>query len=155
MEEKTRIQSEFIPGQGHLVREVPIDSPLTNGTVQVLAGLPQPPAAPVMVANLEEHLEKLGLVAVPRDDYNEILERVRELELQLDHAAKGGEVPPSPPTAAARKAKKGEDARPLEERIAAAASLEELTDLMKTVDDKALLALADARADELKQGGGQ
>ena len=162
-EPKTRIERRFVEGKGWEVREVPVDAPAVPGAVHVKPGAKGPTAPAVLILSdlplqaLIDEIVARGRVVVEADDYREMQERITELERQIDHAANGGTLPENPVSLPTADGKKAEPASPAEIKaaIAAAQSLDELTELMKTVTDKKLLALADKKAEELKDGGPQ
>ena len=157
MEGKTRVDRRFIEGKGWEVKEVPVDAPATPGAVHVkpqakLASLPDILKA-AAVEQLSEELSLRGFVVLAGDDHAELLERISELERQLDHLAQGGTLPDAlPPVPNNEKQPATVITGDLKTRIGAAATLDELTELMKDVTDKKLLTLADKQAEKIKGG---
>lgn len=162
MEQKTRIERKFIEGQGWQISEVPIDTPEGQGAFEVKRGTAAPPT-PVVLALSSVPLQKLideiaqrGQVVIEADEHRELQERIHELERMLDHSASGGtlpeEQPPLPPKGKG-KAKQPDAPADIAAAIVAAADLDQLTELMKDVRDKKMLALADERAEQIKAGG--
>lgn len=160
-------QKRFIEGQGYVVEQ------RQPGAGQAAAPVNAKPAVAVAAPpssitreQLEKLAEGLNLVVVEVADYQDMLARISELEAQLSHQAQaagnaGDPAPPAAPTTKPTgKGKKNAKTKtddtadtPLAEQIKAAADLDALTALMKDVDDKDLLALADERAEQLKAGG--
>lgn len=94
------------------------------------------------------------VVAVPVDEYTTMTERLAELERTMDEIAKdaiaaGKDSPIVPEEKKVGKGKAKLNVEEIKTGIAAATSLDDLTELMSRVDDPALLALADAKAAEL------
>lgn len=148
MEQPLNYGKKFIEGKGWEVTEA--------GQSQVTPVHQRPAVKTSAPAMTREDVERLapnfGLVAVDADEYRELLERNRELENLLDRAGEAvGAVKAAEKTTPAKKTKKGAEP-PIQEQIAAATSLEELSALMMDVEDPALLALADAKAEQI-QGG--
>jgi len=159
-ERRTRTVTRFVEGKGHLVEEQPIE---TSGhpDARPVNAPPAAPPQPVTIAmsslvleDLTKELESRGFVVVPATEFQDQLDRIGELEKEIDHLANGGAAVPDPGRKGKGK-KKGKtmSADEVKKQIAEATDLDQLTAIMKDVEDKELLALADARADEMTEGG--
>jgi hypothetical protein len=160
------IRKRFIPGKGWEITEEGAETE-ANPSQRIKPGPVQlhPTLSPAAMAKI---LTEAGMVVMTGDDHRELLATITELERRLDHAAETArefaETAKTSETAAEGKSGKGkgkEKLTPAERaevkaQIAAAATLEELTEVMKEVEDKELLKLGELRAEQITQPeGGQ
>ncbi len=150
---------EFIAGKGWIVHEkehataAPLGHPAAPG-VQMVA----PPQ--LTLEMVEKFAADMGLVVVNAEEYQATLDRIGELEETLNQIdgevekAKDEEPEPAPKKSGRGKGKKKDEQPEVSaESIAACETLEALSALMHDCEDEELLALADARAEEIKAGG--
>jgi hypothetical protein len=147
-EQKFQTRREFLPGIGHVVKQVPLGDPLQPG--QLVVKEPVAPALPVALTINDVPLElalqvveAASLVAVP---VNFLTDAQRE-ELKLPALDKAD--PPAPQETKAAFI-------PAEQKIAQvqqAETFEALNALMADETRKTVLAAAEVRANELKEAG--
>lgn len=141
MEQQTKTVVNFIPGQGHHVQEVPVDSAIGK-PVQMP---PPEPATPVKVtmadvplALAQEVLKAAGFVSVPMVVIESLPKTHAETILK-----------------ATRTAPAAIDAADMIVKVAACTSIEELDALMDGCTVPDVIAAAEEKAIELTKAGGQ
>lgn len=151
---RTEIRRTFIEGEGHLVEEVPVGSPLGQNQ-SVLAAAPREPAIPVVltVDNVPLDLarkvvEANGLMVVPPSFLNE----AQLEELKIDPQTVVAPAVPAEDTAADGKKLSVEQAVKL---VLTAQTFDELNRLTASDNRARVLAAAEERASELKEQGKQ
>lgn len=150
---RTEIRRTFIEGEGHLVEEVPVGSPLGQNQ-SVLAAAPREPAIPVAltVDNVPLDLarkvvEANGLMVVPPSFLNEA--QLEELKINPQTV-----VDPDPPEDPAANGKKLSVEQAVKQ-VLAAQTFDELNRLTASDSRARVLAAAEERASELKEQGKQ
>lgn len=148
---RTETRTRFIEGEGHLVEEVVVGTPVGVGQ-SVLPTPPPQPGQPMIVTLADVPLslaravcEANGLLVVPASFLNE--EQLAELQIDPETiAAEAGNI---------ADADKTTPAKPLTEKqaiaaVKAATSFDELNTLTNTYTGAKVLAAAETRAAELK-----
>jgi hypothetical protein len=148
---RTETRTRFIEGEGHLVEEVVVGTPVAAGQ-SVLPAAPPQPGQPVIVtlADVPLSLAKQvckanGLIAVPESYLNE--QQLAELGLDPELIKTIGEIMDV--------ANEGTKAKPMTEAqaikaVKEAATYEELNTLTNVYTSAKVLSAAEVRAAELK-----
>lgn len=151
---RTETRTRFIEGEGHLVEEVVVGTPVGLGQ-SVLPTPPPQPGQPVIVTLADVPLslaravcEANGLLVVPASFLNE--EQLAELQIDPDTIKTAEEI-----TASAAVVNETKPGKALSEKqaiaaVQAATTFEELNDLTNSYTGAKVLAAAEIRAAELK-----